>query len=322
MLPAMEPHPVSTSQQIAAIRRFNRFYTSTIGTLEEGLLKSALSLAEARVLYEIASRNQPTASEIANELNLDMGYLSRILRTFTARKLISRKTSSSDGRQTLLSLTPAGRKEFAALDGRSSQQVQQMIEHLNANQQRQLIGSMSSIESLLNPTATAASSQPYILRSHRAGDMGWIVERHGALYAQEYGWNEHFEALVARIVADFITGYKPKRERCWIAERDGERLGCIFLVKHPEQADVAKLRLLLVEPSARGLGLGKALVNECVSFARTAGYKKITLWTQSILTSAHHIYQQAGFKLVHEAPHHSFGVDLIEQTWDLKLNGR
>ncbi|WP_188553102.1 bifunctional helix-turn-helix transcriptional regulator/GNAT family N-acetyltransferase [Edaphobacter dinghuensis] len=318
----MEPHPVSTSQQIAAIRRFNRFYTSTIGTLEEGLLKSALSLAEARVLYEIASRNQPTASEIANELNLDMGYLSRILRTFTARKLISRKTSSSDGRQTLLSLTPAGRKEFAALDGRSSQQVQQMIEHLNANQQRQLIGSMSSIESLLNPTATAASSQPYILRSHRAGDMGWIVERHGALYAQEYGWNEHFEALVARIVADFITGYKPKRERCWIAERDGERLGCIFLVKHPEQADVAKLRLLLVEPSARGLGLGKALVNECVSFARTAGYKKITLWTQSILTSAHHIYQQAGFKLVHEAPHHSFGVDLIEQTWDLKLNGR
>lgn len=318
----MEPHPVSTSQQIAAIRRFNRFYTSTIGTLEEGLLKSALSLAEARVLYEIASRNQPTASEIANELNLDMGYLSRILRTFTARKLISRKTSSSDGRQTLLSLTPAGRKEFAALDGRSSQQVQQMIEHLNVDEQSRLVRSMASIESLLNPAATAAPPQPYILRSHRAGDMGWIVERHGALYAREYGWNEHFEALVARIVADFITGYKPKRERCWIAERDGERLGCIFLVKHPEQADVAKLRLLLVEPSARGLGLGKALVNECVSFARTAGYKKITLWTQSILTSAHHIYQQAGFKLVHEAPHHSFGVDLIEQTWELKLNGR
>lgn len=318
----MHSHPVPTSQQIAAIRRFNRFYTSTIGTLEESLLRSTLSLAEARVLYEIASRHQSTASEIANELNLDMGYLSRILRTFTARKLISRKTSSSDGRQNLLSLTAAGRKEFATLNRRSSQQVQQMIEHLNTDQQSQLISSMSSIESLLNPTITAASSQPYILRSHCAGDMGWIVERHGALYAQEYGWNEHFEALVARIVADFITGYNPKRERCWIAERDGERLGCIFLVKHPEQADVAKLRLLLVEPSARGLGLGKALVNECVSFARAVGYKKITLWTQSILTSAHHIYQQAGFKLVHEATHHSFGIDLIEQTWELKLNGR
>lgn len=318
----MQPHPASTPQQIAAIRRFNRFYTSTIGTLEESLLNSTLSLAEARVLYEIASRNQSTASEIANELNLDMGYLSRILRTFTARKLVSRKTSSTDGRQTLLSLTPSGRKEFTILDRRSSQQVQQMIQHLNPDQQSGLVSSMTSIESLLNPTAAAAPPQPYLLRSYRAGDMGWIVERHGALYAQEYGWNEHFEALVARIVADFITGYNPKRERCWIAERDGERLGCIFLVKHPEQADVAKLRLLLVEPSARGLGLGKALVNECVSFARTAGYKKITLWTQSILTSAHHIYQQAGFELAREAPHHSFGADLIEQTWELKLNGR
>ncbi len=315
----MQPQSAPTPQQIAAIRRFNRFYTSTIGTLEERLLQSTLSLAEARVLYEIASRNQPTASEIANELNLDMGYLSRILRTFTARKLVSRKTSVADGRQTLLSLTPAGRKEFAALDRNSNQQVQQMILHLNAEQQNQLVRSMASIESLLNPTAAAASPQPYVLRSHRPGDMGWVTERHGALYAREYGWNEHFEALVARIVADFITGYNPKRERCWIAERDGERLGCIFLVKHPEQADVAKLRLLLVEPSARGLGLGKALVNECVSFARTAGYKKVTLWTQSILTSAHHIYRQAGFKLAHEAPHHSFGVDLIGQTWDLKL---
>lgn len=302
-------------EEVATFRRFNRFYTRTIGTLREGLLESDYSLTEVRVLYELSTRKEPSAKEIASELSLDTGYLSRILRKFQDAGLLERETSASDARQTVLKLTESGRTVFDELKQRSNQQAHELLDDLAPSKRFDLIRSMNTIEDVL----THKTRAPYILRQHRPGDMGWVASRHGVLYAQEYGWNEQFEALVARIVADFIMDYDPKRERCWIAERDGEGLGCIFLVKHPEEADTAKLRLLLVEPSARGLGLGKALVNECVSFARTAGYKKVTLWTQSILTGAHRIYQQAGFKLVDEAPHQSFGADLIGQTWDLKL---
>ena len=305
----------AVDEEVTTFRRFNRFYTRTIGTLREGLLESDYSLTEVRVLYELSTRKEPLAKEIAGELSLDTGYLSRILRKFQDAGLLERETSASDARQTVLKLTERGNEVFDELNQRSNQQAHTLLDDLTPSKRFDLIRSMHTIEDVL----TRKTRAPYILRQHRPGDMGWVTSRHGALYAQEYGWNEQFEALVARIVADFIMDYDPKRERCWIAERDGERLGCIFLVKHPEQADIAKLRLLLVEPSARGLGLGKALVNECVSFARTAGYKEITLWTQSILTGAHRIYQQAGFELVGEAPHQSFGAELVGQTWDLKL---
>ena len=305
----------AVDEEVTTFRRFNRFYTRTIGTLREGLLESDYSLTEVRVLYELSTRKEPLAKEIAGELSLDTGYLSRILRKFQDAGLLERETSASDARQTVLKLTERGNEVFDELNQRSNQQAHTLLDDLTPSKRFDLIRSMHTIEDVL----TRKTRAPYILRQHRPGDMGWVTSRHGALYAQEYGWNEQFEALVARIVADFIMDYDPKRERCWIAERDGERLGCIFLVKHPEQADTAKLRLLLVEPSARGLGLGKALVNECVSFARTAGYKEITLWTQSILTGAHRIYQQAGFELVGEAPHQSFGAELVGQTWDLKL---
>lgn len=302
-------------EEIAIFRRFNRLYTRTIGTLSEGLLDSPYSLTEARILYELANREPATAKEIAGELSVDAGYLSRILRKFEDAGLIEKETSSADARLTILKLTQRGRTAFGELNQLSNKQARELLDNLPPSKRDDLLHSMRTIEEVLAHKTYA----PYILRQHRPGDMGWVTSRHGALYAQEYGWDEHFEALVARIVADFIIDYDVKRERCWIAERNGDRLGCIFLVKHPEQSDTAKLRLLLVEPSARGLGLGKALVNECVSFARTAGYRKVTLWTQSILTAAHRIYQQAGFKLVHEEPHHSFGADLIGQTWELTL---
>ncbi|SRR5579884_785354 len=306
---------LQSDEEIATFRRFNRLYTRTIGTLSEGLLNSQYSLTEARVLYELA-HGRTAAREIAEELGLDPGYLSRILRKFEDMGLLKKTASTTDARQMQLSLTAKGRTAFDELDQRSNKQACDLLNQLPPSKREALVRSMREMENALSMERPSA---PYILRQHRPGDMGWVVSRHGALYAQEYGWDEQFEALVARIVADFIINYDSRRERCWIAERNGDRLGCIFLVKHPEQNETAKLRLLLVEPSARGLGLGKALVNECVSFARTAGYKRMTLWTQSILAAAHHIYQQAGFRLVHEGPHHSFGVDLIGQTWEMEL---
>lgn len=302
-------------EEIATFRRFNRLYTRAIGTLSEGLLDSPYSLTEARILYELANREQATAKEIAVELSLDAGYLSRILRKFEESGLIEKETSTADARLMNLKLTQRGRAAFGKLNQLSNRQARELLDRLAPSKRDDLLRSMQTIEDAL----AYKTSAPYILRQHRPGDMGWVTSRHGALYAQEYGWDEHFEALVARIVADFIIDYDPKHERCWIAERNGDRLGCIFLVKHPELINTAKLRLLLVEPSARGLGLGKALVNECVTFARTAGYRKVMLWTQSILTAAHHIYQQSGFSLVREEPHHSFGADLIGQTWELTL---
>ena len=299
-----------------AVRRFNRFYTRQIGVLHEKLLQSQFSLTEVRVLYELAHRDQCTATELCKELGLDPGYLSRIVRGFQARVLVEKAPSGTDARQALLRMTAKGRLVFAELDERSTEQVESMLHKLSPARQQRLVKAMTTIEELLdgNPETHAA---PYLLRPHQPGDMGWVVHRHGVLYAQEYGYDEHFEALVAEIVAEFVENFDPKRERCWIAEREGEIVGSVFLVK--KNATVAKLRLLLVEPSARGLGIGKRLVSECVRFARQVGYKKVVLWTQSELHAARSIYEKAGFRLVSKKPHHSWTKDLVAEVWEMKL---
>ena len=302
-------------QRVEAVRRFNRFYTQKIGVLHDGLLRSSFSLAEARVLYELAHRQNPTASELARELGLDAGYLSRILFGFQKRGLMDRKPSESDGRQSLLRLTKKGKEAFAPLNARSKDEIGAMLGHFSSVNQNRLIEAMHTIERLLG--AQPETKTPYLLRSHQPGDMGWVVHRHGMLYSQEYAFDEQFEALVASIVVKFIQHHDPKKERCWIAEKDGEIVGSVFLVK--KSKTVAKLRLLLVEPKARGLGIGTRLVGECLRFARQTGYRKVMLWTNSVLHAARHIYEKAGFRLVQEEPHHSFGHDLIGETWELKL---
>ncbi len=307
---------IATHSHIDAVRAFNRFYTRQIGVLHEGLLQSPFSLTEARVLYEIANRKQPTATALRQELKLDPGYLSRLLSKLERRGLVRRSASQSDGRQNLLGLTAKGKKTFATLDVRQRDEVASLLRPLSPAGQAGLVQAMRSIETLLG--APSQPRAPYILRPHQPGDMGWVVHRHGVLYAQEYGYDEQFEALVAEIAAKFIQEFDPKRERCWIAEKDGEIVGSVFLVKKSQT--VAKLRLLLVEPSARGLGIGKRLVDECLRFARQVGYKKMVLWTQSELPAARHIYEQAGFLLVEEKPHQSWGRDnLVSQIWELKL---
>ena len=300
--------------RVAAIRQFNRFYTKQIGILQEGLLRSSLSLAQVRVLFEFASRGETIASELAQELGLDGGYLSRMLRDFEKLGVVSRRPSTADGRQSLLALTASGRVLFAELDERARVEIAQMLHGVPAAAQQQLVTAMHRIQRTLDH---AGESAAVVLRSHEPGDMGWVVSRHGVLYAREYGWDARFEALVAEIVAHFILELDPARERCWIAERDGERLGSIFLVRQSD--DVAKLRLLLVEPSARGLGLGRRLVGECVSWARERGYAKITLWTNDVLHAARHLYEEAGFVLVGSEPHESWGHKLTAQTWELGL---
>jgi DNA-binding MarR family transcriptional regulator/GNAT superfamily N-acetyltransferase len=305
---------------IEAVRRFSRFYTAAIGILGEGLLSSSLSLAEGRLLYEIATSGQPTASEIAGKLRLDAGYVSRILGRFEERGLIRRKASPKDGRQNIISLTKAGQREFAAIDRQSNEQVAGMLAPLGPLKERQLVEAMASIEDMLGAGENArASARPFMLRSHRPGDMGWIVHRHGVLYAREYGWDERCEAMAARITADFIDRYDPKCERCWIAERDGDFLGCVLLVKDRTAEKTAKLRLLLVEPHARGLGVGRTLVAQCTQFARQAGYSRIVLWTNSVLISARRLYEHEGYRLVEEKEHESFGTKLTGQTWELRL---
>ncbi|MFL5494320.1 MAG: GNAT family N-acetyltransferase [Gemmatimonadales bacterium] len=309
-------------RRVAAVRRFNRFYTQQIGVLNEHLLHSRLSLTEVRVLYELAHRPEPRAGAIAKSLELDPGYLSRLLRGFVKRGLISIRASNGDRRARVLSLTKKGRDSFATLNARAHEEVAGMLRRVAPRVQRDLVNAMERIQQALAGPSDPPSdiAAPYTLRSHRPGDMGWIVHRHGVLYAEEYGWDERFEGLVARIVADFIAQLDPRRERCWIAERDGEFLGCVFLVKHPEAPDrVAKLRLLLVEPAARGLGLGSRLVDECVSFARKVGYRRITLWTNSVLHAARRIYERTGFRLVHQEAHRDYGPELIGQTWELEL---
>jgi len=302
-------------RRVGDVRRFNRFWTRQIGVLREGCLESPFSLTEVRVFYELAHREETTAGELGEELGLDAGYLSRILSGFQKHGLIRKRPSEADGRRRLLRLTERGRGAFAPLEARSRSEIGAMLGGMSIAGQERLVEAMRAIERLLSFRPDPVV--PYLLRPPQPGDMGWVVHRHGVLYAREYGWDERFEALVAGIVAKFIQQYDPRVERCWIAERDGEVVGCVFLVRESEE--VAKLRLLLVEPEARGLGIGSRLVEECIRFARQAGYLKITLWTNDVLNSARRIYEAMGFQLVHEKPHRSFGHDLVGQTWELML---
>ncbi len=302
--------------RVQAVRRFNRFYTKHIGVLQQGFLGSPFSLAEGRVLYEIAHRPQPTPTDVAKALALDAAYVSRMLRSFDQRGLVRRTPSRTDGRRAHLSLTRSGQAAFARLNQRTNDDVAATLHKLSAGDQRRLVAAMQVIEGLLGATREQPTS--YLLRPPQAGDLGWIVHRQGALYADEWGYNEEFEALAADIVAAFVQHLRPSKERCWIAEKDGEIVGSVFLVY--KSKTVAKLRLLYVEPSARGLGIGARLIEECVRFARRAGYQKITLWTQSELAAARHLYKRAGFTLTAKKTHDSFGrKGLVAETWDLAL---
>jgi DNA-binding MarR family transcriptional regulator/N-acetylglutamate synthase-like GNAT family acetyltransferase len=301
--------------KIDAVRRFNRFFTRRIGTLREGLLHTPYSLTESRILFEIANRDETTASDLSAELGLDPGYLSRVLAGLERRDLIEKTPSETDARRLLLTLTSEGRDAFALLDARSREEVGEMLGELSEDEQRRLLEAMRDIERVLD--RSFKYSEPFFLRTHEPGDMGWVVHRHGLLYAREYGWDERFEALVAQIAADFINNFDPATERCWIAEMEGERVGCVFVVGAGDK--VAKTRLLLVEPRARGLGLGNRLVEECVRFARSRGYEKLVLWTNDVLEDARRIYERKGFALVEQEEHHSFGKDLVGQNWELTL---
>ena len=298
--------------RIRTVRRFNRFYTRQIGLLHEGLAGTAFPLTEARVLYELAHRERPSATELGRDLGLDAGYLSRILRGFERRGLVRRTRSTEDARRNHLALTPRGRKAFAPLNARSHDEAGAMLRGLAPGQQEKVVAAMHTIETVLGGGEARAQ---YLLRPHHAGDMGEVIRLHGAVYAQEFGWDETFEALVARIAAKFLERHDPRRERCWIAEVNGEVVGSVFLVRH--SATVGQLRLMIVDPRARGLGIGARLVDECLRFARHAGYRKVTLWTNSVLTAARRIYAKAGFRLVRKERHRSFGHDLVGETWEL-----
>lgn len=301
-------------RHISAIREFNRFYTQKIGVLRDGVLDSEHTLAEARVLYEIAHRERPLASDLVRDLALDAGYLSRILAKFVRHGWVKRERSTDDARKAHLHLTAKGRGAFRTLDTRSRDEMSGLLAALSPEKQAQLQGHLHGVQSLLG--SQAARDGELRLREHRPGDIGWIVQKHGELYATEYGWNTDFEALVAEICAKFLHEFDPSGERCWIAERDGVAVGCIMLVR---SRTIAKLRLLLVDPSQRGLGVGKKLVEQCLSFARACGYRKVTLWTQSILSAARKLYEGHGFRKVATQRHQSFGAKLVAETWELDL---
>jgi DNA-binding MarR family transcriptional regulator/GNAT superfamily N-acetyltransferase len=297
---------------VDAVRRFNRFYTRRVGALRAGLLGSPYPLPEARLVYEIGHRGRCTASELADELDLDAGYLSRLLRGLRRRGLVGAERAADDARSSVLSLTGKGRRAYALLDSRSREEVGAMLRGLPGGERERLVGAMRTVESLLE------NKRPRVtLRGHRPGDIGWVVQRHGAVYAAEYGWDQGFEALVAGIAAKFLNDFDPARERCWIAEADGEPVGCVFLVK--DRNATARLRLLLVEARARGLGLGRRLVRECIAFARAKGYRKLVLWTQSNLVAARAIYKAEGFVQKSTEKHTSFGARLVGEFWELKL---
>jgi DNA-binding MarR family transcriptional regulator/GNAT superfamily N-acetyltransferase len=301
--------------RIEAVRRFNRFYTRRIGVLQPQFLGGPYSLPQARVLYELGQRGECTATVLGADLDLDLGYLSRLLQGLKRQGLVDGERAKHDARQTRLSLTGKGRKAYSQLDARSREEVGGMLAKLAAPEQARLVDSLRAVERLLE--RKPAPKEQIALRPHRPGDIGWVVHRHGALYSEEYGWDERFEALVAGIAKDFVEKLDPSRERCWIAELDGEPLGSVFVVK--ESKTVAKLRLLLVEPKARGRGLGRRLVEECIAFARAKGYRKLVLWTQSNLAAARHIYRQTGFKRVKSERHRSFGVPVVGEYWELVL---
>ena len=308
-------HDAAFQDRVQAVRQFTRFYTKQLGILHEHLLGSDYSLSESRVLYELAHRESCTAKEIGDDLGLDPGYLSRMLARFSRARLIQRERSRQDARHIVLQLTKKGRAAFAPLNRESSAQVTKILARLPEGDQQKLTRAMRQVESSL--TGNKKTDSNLVLRAHRPGDMGWVIHRHGALYAQEYGWDETFEALVAEIAAQFVRNFDSRRERCWIAELSGEPVGSVFIVKQTDE--VAKLRLLLVEPHARGCGVGRRLVEECIEFARETGYRKVVLWTQSNLTAARNIYRLAGFKVVKEEPQRAFGADLVSETWELEL---
>jgi DNA-binding MarR family transcriptional regulator/GNAT superfamily N-acetyltransferase len=303
------------AERIAAVRGFNRFYTQRIGVLQAAWLDSPFSLTEARVLYELKARSGTTATDIARELGLDAGYLSRILRRFQKLRLIKKETSPADARQSFLTLTEHGRKAFAPLETRSNRDVAAMLAKLPAAQQDDLVDALRMAEGLMS--APGRGRAEVMLRAPRVGDFGWIVQRHAVLYQREYGWSEEFEGVCAQIVADFVKTFDPRWERGWIAELNGQNVGSVLLAKDSDQ--VARLRLLLVEPAARGLGIGKRLTDECVRFARECGYRRMTLWTHRVLTAARHIYAQAGFQLTSSEPRRSFGQDVVSEHWDMEL---
>jgi DNA-binding MarR family transcriptional regulator/GNAT superfamily N-acetyltransferase len=302
------------ADRVAAVRAFNRFYTERIGALGEGLHHTPYSLTEARVIFELAQRETTEVGDLRRVLALDAGYLSRILARFQADRLVVRERSAADGRRQVIRLTARGREVFATLDQRSADEIGTLLAKLTDEDQRRLVGAMAVIREVIEP---APHPDAYLLRPPRPGDLGWVVQRHGARYAEEYGWDETFEALVARIVADYADHRDPEREQAWIAEVDGDPVGCVFCMKMDDTT--VQLRLLLVEPRARGLGIGGRLVEECLRFARRAGYQQITLWTNDVLADARRIYQRAGFTLADEEPHHSFGHDLVGQHWTRKL---
>ncbi|MBV8551856.1 MAG: MarR family transcriptional regulator [Acidobacteriaceae bacterium] len=302
-------------QHTDLVRSFNRFYTKQIGLLREGLLKTPFTLTQARVLYELGRQSGMRSADLVEELGLDPGYLSRLLQSFEKQGLVRRSNSTTDRRACHLWLTAKGRKEFQNLNARSEAEIAEMLSNLNGPQQQRLVDSMTAIRELLG--SPHVTEQRFSLRTHRPGDIGWVIARHGELYAREYQWDSTFEGLVAEIAGKFLMHFDAERERCWIAERNNERLGCVFLVR--QSKTIGKLRLLLVEPAARGMGVGTRLVDECIAFARQAGYRKLTLWTNNVLHAARRIYERAGFRLVKEEKHHSFAHDLVGQFWELKL---
>jgi DNA-binding MarR family transcriptional regulator/GNAT superfamily N-acetyltransferase len=317
MVPAMvEAAEDRTEERVASVRAFNRFYTGVIGVLGEGLLDTPYSLTEARVVFELAQRDRTELAELRQALGVDAGYLSRMLARFEADGIATRERSSTDGRRQVVGLTKAGRKTFAMLDRRAADDVVALLSQLPDDDQRRLVGAMDTIASVLEDTTSGAA---LVLRPPEPGDFGWVISRNAALYADEHDWDETYETLVARIVADYLENHDTRRERAWIAEVGGERVGAVFCVRKDD--DVAQLRLLLVEPGARGHGVGTRLVDECLRFARRAGYSRITLWTNDVLAAARRIYERAGFELVDEEPHHSFGHDLVGQTWTRTLTG-
>ena len=304
-------------EDIALFRRFNRFYTKQIGLLSQGILKTRFPLIQARVLYELAQQKQTTASALVDKLNIDPGYLSRILSNFEKKGLLRKHRSTTDSRQRILKLTNPGKKSFAELDERSRRVAEEMLLGLVDEDRHRLLHAMQTIEAILD--TQPKPSTPYLLRPHRPGDIGWIIHRHGVVYAEEYGFDETFEALVAEILVQFIRKHDPKRECLWIAEQEGERIGSVMIVDAGDQ--VAQLRLLLVEPKARGQSVGMRLIDECLNFSRRNRYRKIKLWTQSNLPQARHLYAKAGFERVSQSAHKSFGQDLIAEIWEMPLGG-